>query len=475
MITPIILCGGSGARLWPLSRITHPKQLLSLVDNRSMLQNTVLRTRGISEQIPPIVICNQAYRFLVAEQLKEVDFGHADLFLEPAGRNTAPAITIAALHVNQKEADSILLVMPADHVISDEAQFAATVQEGAALAYDGYLVTFGVLPNKAETGYGYILRGDPLPQSTGYLAKRFVEKPPVELAESYVASNNYFWNSGIFMFRVSTLLQAVCEFAPDILASCQNAFADVTSHLNFYQLKESFLTVRSESIDYAVLEKSRNIAVVPLRSEWSDVGSWDALWEIGSKDQQGNVLHGQVYVDKVNNSYLRAEKRLLAVVGLSDIAVVETSDAILVAHKDSCQSVKSMVNLLQSDKCEAICVHRRVHRPWGYYEILNRGDDYQVKHILVKPGAKLSLQMHRYRSEHWVITKGTARVTRDDACFELSENQSVYIPAMTKHRIENESVNALELVEVQTGQYLGEDDIIRFEDMYDREKETAIA
>lgn len=470
-ITPVVLCGGSGTRLWPLSRTLHPKQLLSLINDKSMLQNTLLRVQGMLNHARPMVICNHEYRFIVAEQLRDAGFEKSDIFLEPEGKNTAPAVTIVALHSLRQNEDPLLMVMPADHDIANIDQLEKTIEAGIELANQNYLVTFGVTPNKPETGYGYILKSDPLPQSSGYRVEQFVEKPSITKAKEYVASGDYFWNSGMFLFRASVFIKAMREFAPDILESCEQAVADMGVDLDFYRLNEKFLSCRSESIDFAVMEKADNIAVVPLQSEWSDVGSWDVLWQISQKDDAGNVLRGQVFVDQVSDSYLRAEKRLLAVVGLSNIAVIETPDAVLVAHKDSCQDIKTMVGLLKGNQRAEAHTHDCVYRPWGYYEALNKSDRYHVKHIVVKPGAKLSLQMHQHRSEHWVIIKGTAVVTRGDEQFELSENQSIYIPANVKHRIENNTDSLLHFIEVQTGNYFGEDDIVRFEDIYGR-KET---
>lgn len=474
-IVPLILCGGSGTRLWPLSRTIHPKQLLPLVNEKSMLQNTLLRAQGLMnhdkhEKINPIVICNQEYRFIVAEQLREVGF-QPDIFLEPEGRNTAPAVTIAALHLQKQNKDPLLLVMPADHVIDNVEGLMNAILEGAELAAEQQLITFGVAPNKPETGYGYILKGKAIADTPAYQVKKFVEKPSLERAQEYLASGNYFWNSGMFLFRVSTFLEAMQKFAPDIFSSCQKAVAEMSVDLDFYRLKQEFLATRNESIDFAVMEKAENIAVVPLTTAWSDVGSWDVLWEISEKDEEGNVLRGEVFIDQVTDSYLRAEKRLLAVIGLSNIAVIETPDAVLVAHKDNCQAIKSLVGELKISNREEAIAHDRVYRPWGYYESLNKSDRYQVKHIVVKPGAKLSLQLHQHRSEHWVIIKGTAVVTRGEQQFELNENQSVYIPVNVKHRIENHSTTPLHFIEVQTGDYFGEDDIVRFEDIYGRNEE----
>ena len=467
-LVPVVLCGGAGTRLWPLSRAIHPKQLLPLVDEKSMLQNTLLRVRGLLDPDNHVVICNHEYRFMVAEQLREIGVEHAHIFLEPEGRNTAPAVTMIALHCTRQQQDPVLLVMPADHVITDEEKLIASIQAGQKLAEEGSFIVFGVTPTKPETGYGYIHRGTAIPQSVGFNVKTFVEKPNLEKAQQYIAEGDYLWNSGIFMFKASLYLEAMKEFAEDIYIDCKEAYSGMNVDLDFYRFNEKFLRVRSESIDFALMEKVKNIVMVPLESKWSDVGSWSMLWEMGNKDENGNVIRGEVFVEGVKNSYLRAEKRLLAVVGLSDVAVIETQDAVLVTYKDQCQKIKSIVTQLQLKQRDEANSHHRVYRPWGYYETLNKCAHYQVKYIVIHPGAKLSLQLHQHRSESWVIIKGTAQVTRGDKRFELTENQSIYIPAKIKHRIENEGTGTLELIEVQTGDYLGEDDIVRFEDIYDR-------
>lgn len=473
-VIPVVLCGGSGTRLWPLSRTIHPKQLLPLFNDQTMLQNTLARVQNVSDEVNPIVICNQEYRFLVAEQLRELGQKKVDIILEPEGRNTAPAVAVAALHLKKQNQDPILLVMPADHVIKDTEQLLQAVQEGVGLADQGMMVTFGINPNKPETGYGYILKGQPLTNSSAYQAQRFVEKPSLEKAREYLASGNYCWNSGMFLFRASTFLAALAEHAPDILQACEQAVANMKTDLDFYRLNNEFLFARNESIDYAVMEKANNIAVVPLTTEWSDVGSWDVLWQISPKDNDGNVLRGQVVTEQVSNSYLRAEKRLLAVTGVSDLVVVETSDSILVAHKDACQNIKTLVGTLKDTQREEAHSHDCVYRPWGFYESLNKSEHYQVKHIVVKPGAKLSLQLHQQRAEHWVIIKGTATVTRGEDEFELTANQSVYIPTGVKHRIANNTDELLHFIEVQTGDYFGEDDIVRFEDVYGRKEKLVV-
>jgi len=467
LITPVVLCGGVGTRLWPLSRAIHPKQLLRLVNDHSMFQNTLRRANNHFFYRHPIVVCNQEYRFIIAEQIREIGFEQATIMLEPEGRGTAPAVTMAALSLLQTSHDALMLVMPADHNIGEQAAFLEAAQQAAKLAAQDHLVTFGVLPNKPETGYGYIKRGSAI-DSYGYHVERFVEKPDLITAKQYLTSGDYFWNSGMFLFKASTWLIAMREHAPDILSTCQQSFSELSHDLDFHRLGKAFLSVPNDSIDFAVMEKATNIAVIPLQADWSDVGSWDVLWEIGEKDLSGNVIRGQVVAQQVTNSYLRAEKRLLAVVGLSDIAVIETSDAVLVAHKNNCQEIKAVVTELKLRQHVEADTHQRVYRPWGYYETLVMSPFYQVKHIVVKPGCKLSLQMHQHRSEHWVIVTGEAKVTRDEEQIILQANQSIYIPALTKHRIENELSTPLELIEVQTGSYLGEDDIVRFEDIYGR-------
>lgn len=472
-IVPVILCGGSGTRLWPLSRKHYPKQLLPLVDEKSMLQNTFTRVQNVINRASPLVFCNQEYRFMVAEEMQAAGFGHGDIFLEPQGRNTAPAITIAAMHLVKQGQDPLLFVMPADHVIEEMDKLAASLKAGAALANQDYLVTFGIQPTKPETGYGYILRAKALAGEQAYEVQQFVEKPSLEKAQSYLDQGDYYWNSGMFLFKASAFLKAMQEQAADIYTACEKALEAVSKDLDFYRLNDVFNQVRSESIDYAVMEKAANIAVVPLAANWSDVGSWNVLWEISPKNQDGNVTRGTVFTEKTSNSYLRADQRLLAVVGLSNVVVVETPDAILVADKNNCQDIRAMVNQLSEAKREEADAHQLVHRPWGYYDSLSKSDRYQVKHIVVKPGAKLSLQMHHHRAEHWVVIKGRATVTCGDQEFEVLENQSVYIPQGAKHRMENKTKEPLHFIEVQTGTYFGEDDIVRFDDIYGRQGSAA--
>lgn len=474
MIVPVILCGGSGTRLWPLSRNAYPKQLLPLVSANSLLQDTLLRTSAISKVTAPLVICHDDHRFLVAEQLQEMGVRDAQIILEPVGKNTAPAVAIAALQLSQAGSDPLLLILPADHVIKDTEKFLAAVSEASALAEDGNLVTFGVIPTKPETGYGYIKKAEEL-TAHSYKVEKFVEKPDYATAEAYVTSGEYLWNSGIFMFKASVFLAELKKYAPEMLAACEKTIASMTTDLDFIRLREAdFSACPSNSIDYAVMEKTQSAVVVPLAAEWSDVGSWSALWEAHeASDEQGNVVYGDVVTEQVNNSYLRAESRMLAVVGVTDHIIVETPDVVLVAHKDNCQAVKEIVERLKKDKRPEALLHRRVHRPWGHYETIDQSTSFLVKRITVKPGASLSLQMHHHRSEHWVVVSGTAKVTRGEEVFLLDQNQSTYIPVGVKHRLENTGTVNIELIEVQSGDYLGEDDIVRFEDVYGRAAPTA--
>jgi mannose-1-phosphate guanylyltransferase/mannose-6-phosphate isomerase len=477
-IQPVILCGGSGTRLWPLSREQSPKQLLALSGSKTMLQCTALRLLGPGlspgqEPAPPIVVTNEQYRFTTAEQLREVDVHAAAIVLEPMGRNTAPALTVAALVASVAGDDPVLAVMPADHVIRDETLFREVVAEAILLAQSECIVTFGILPEAPETGYGYIEAGARVggAGAARYIA-RFVEKPNLTDAERYVASGDYLWNSGIFLMRSSVWIKQIARHRPDILAACQSAVAKSTRDADFLRIdRADFLACPSDSIDYAVMEHTagaKESVVLPLAAGWSDVGSWKALHAIGDGDAQGNVVTGDVIGIGNRDSLIRSEARLVAAIGLTDMIVVETPDAVLVAHRDHIQEVKAVVAQLKSQGRSESDAHRKIYRPWGYYDSIDAGGRFQVKRIVVNPGAKLSLQMHHHRAEHWIVVSGTARVTRGEEQFLLSENQSTYIPIGTTHRLENPGKVDLEMIEVQSGSYLGEDDIVRFEDSYGR-------
>lgn len=487
MIQPVILSGGSGTRLWPLSREFYPKQLLSLLGEQSLLQATVQRLDVIAGpggctmvMGSPLLVCNEEHRFLVAEQIRQLDRAAAGILLEPVGRNTAPALTLAARMVADMHGDAVMLVMPADHFIRDAAAFAAAVAEGVALAEQGCLVTFGIVPAGPETGFGYIRTGSRIATSVSACAVRtFVEKPNIDTARRYVASGEYFWNSGIFMMTASTWLNAIARYRPDIAAACAAAMSGGSRDQDFYRVEQqAFRGCPADSIDYAVMEKvaaadERNneaarAVVIPLDAGWSDVGAWPALWEASTRDSDGNVIKGDVYTVDTRNSLMIAENRLLAGIGLEDMIVIETADAVMVLHKSHAQKVKHVVERLKDDKRTEHMFHRRVYRPWGTYEGIDSGERFQVKRIIVKPSAALSLQMHHHRAEHWIVVKGTARVTRGDQEFLLSENESTYIPIGVTHRLANPGTLPLELIEVQSGSYLGEDDIVRFTDAYGR-------
>jgi mannose-1-phosphate guanylyltransferase/mannose-6-phosphate isomerase len=468
---PVVLCGGSGSRLWPMSRRLLPKQFLPLVTENTLLQDTVLRLKAIGDAEAPIVISNNEHRFLVAEQLNELGVKPAVQILEPMGRNTAPAVAVAALHVRKEHGDGLLLVLASDHAVVDTAAFATAVKAAAAAATRGHIATFGIKPTHPATGYGYIERGDPLDAASHtYRIARFVEKPDAKRAAEYLASGRFYWNSGMFVFRASQLLGELERLRPDILAAAEKALAAATRDLDFLRLDaKTFEACPAESIDYAVMEKVANGAVVAADMGWSDVGSWSALWEIGEKDENGNVLRGDAHATDVANSYVRADGRLVYVFGLKDVLVVDTDDAVLVGDRARSQEVKDFVEHLDRSKRSEHLSHTRVYRPWGYYESIDAGPRFQVKRLMVKPGEALSLQMHHHRAEHWVVVSGTARVTKDDQVLMISENESTYIPIGTKHRLENPGKMPLHLIEVQSGGYLGEDDIVRFEDRYKRE------
>lgn len=466
MINPVIMAGGSGTRLWPMSRSLYPKQFLALVNDSTMLEDTCRRLGGLDVG-SLTVICGEDHRFTVAEQLRE-DNEQATIVLEPAGRNTAPAVALAALAAQKEGADPILLVLAADHVIRDVAAFQQSVEKALPFAEQGQLVTFGIVPTAAETGYGYIHTGDPLNEGAHRVAE-FVEKPDADTAQQYVKSGKYLWNSGMFMFRASRYLEELRSFRPDILQVCEKAMASAAVDADFLRPdKKTFLECPDDSIDYAVMEKTADAVVVPMSCGWSDVGSWSALWDVSEKDTSGNALFGDVIAQDTRASYVRSDSKLIATLGVEDLVIVETDDAIMVAHKDKVQNVKNIVTELKAQQRTEVQLHRKVYRPWGYYDSIDAGKRFQVKRIVVKPGGKLSLQMHHHRAEHWIVVSGTAKVTKGDEEFFVTENQSTYIPLGVTHRLENPGTIELEMIEVQSGSYLGEDDIVRFEDTYGR-------
>ena len=473
-IYPVILSGGSGTRLWPLSRELYPKQLLPLMGERSLLQETVLRIQALPNTRPPLLVCNEEHRFLVAEQIRQMGSKHSAIILEPTGKNTAPALTLATFEIMSTAKDGVLLVMPADHVINNIPAFALAVAQGAKLAQRGHLVSFGVVPNMPETGYGYLHKGDVIePQedsdNPACRVSQFVEKPDAATAQRYLDSGAYLWNSGIFMMLASVWLDQLNRHRSDIARACKSAYEKRVSDGDFTRVdKAAFCACPSDSIDYAVMEKTDHAAVISLDAGWSDLGAWSALWDISQRDGAGNMLQGDVLAHQTKNALVIAQHRLVATVGVENIVVIETPDAVLVMHKDKAQEVKAIVAELKIRKREEYKTHRKVYRPWGCYESVDTGTRFQVKRITVSPGASLSLQMHHHRAEHWIIVTGTARVTRGDEVFIITENQSTYIPLGTKHRLENPGSIPLEMIEVQSGGYLGEDDIVRFDDVYNR-------
>jgi mannose-1-phosphate guanylyltransferase/mannose-6-phosphate isomerase len=482
-LVPVILSGGSGTRLWPLSRELYPKQLLPLVGDRTMLQETAARLEGLADLGAPVVVCNESHRFMVAEQLRESGAAPQAIVLEPVGRNTAPAVAVAALVALENlptittgkgaaggagDTDPVLLVLPADHVIRNVDAFQAAVTAGRAAADAGKLVTFGIVPDRPETGYGYIRREKGA--GPAYAVAEFVEKPDAATAARYVASGDYYWNSGMFMFRARAFLAELGTHAPAILAACERSVAAAKRDLDFTRLPATeFGACPSDSIDYAVMEKTRAAVVVPMSAGWSDVGSWSALQDALPTDAAGNVTAGDVLVEDAHGCYLHSTSRLIAAVGLRDHVVVETKDAVLVAPRDRVQDVKQLVQQLKTQGRYETALHREVFRPWGSYDSVDSGERFQVKRLSVKPGASMSLQLHHHRAEHWIVVSGTARITRGEETFLLGENESTYIPMGTKHRIENPGKVPLHIIEVQSGTYLGEDDIVRFEDRYGRE------
>lgn len=462
---PVILCGGSGTRLWPLSRSFLPKQFLPLVSERTMLQETLVRLQGLEGVQAPIAIANDEHRFLAAEQLREISCAPRAMVLEPAGRGTAAAAAAAALLLPEKE--SVMLVLPADHAISNLPQFHAAIRSAARLAAQGSLVVFGIAPASPHTGYGYIRQGGP--HGDAYLVERFVEKPDLETAKGFLKAGGYFWNSGIFVFRADRYLAELERHRPEIVAAVTRAMSGAQRDLDFVRPERAaFLAAPDDSIDRAVMEKTRDAVVVPARFAWSDVGSWSALWALGAKDALGNVSQGDVMARDSHGSYLRSEGRLIAAVGVENLVVIETSDALLVSTRERADDVKLAVEQLKRGKRTEHAIHRRVYRPWGYYESIDAGERFQVKRLMIKPGARLSLQLHRRRAEHWVVVSGEAKVTRGDEELRLGPNQSTYIPLGTKHRLENAGDEPLFVIEVQSGDYFGEDDIERFADDYRR-------
>jgi len=470
LIHPVVLSGGSGTRLWPLSRALSPKQLLPLLSDKSLLQETVLRVSDSRRFAPPLVIANDEHRFLVGEQLRAIGVAPQALVLEPQGRNTAPAIAVAALLLGAKDPDALLLVLPSDHAIRKRSAFLTGAMRAATAARAGALVTFGVSPDRAETGYGYIRRGKPWPKIKGCFAvAEFVEKPDAARARKMLKAGNYLWNSGMFVLPAKLYLAELARRDGAMIETCRRAIAEARRDLDFLRLDAAaFTAARSISIDYAVMEQTKSAAVVPVDIGWSDVGSFDALWQVGSKDTDGNVAVGDVVTSDTHNSYLRAEHGLVAALGVEDLVVVATSDAVLVVPRSRASDLKQLVARLERDGRSELKSHPLVERPWGSYRSIHNGERVQVKHIVVKPGGRLSLQYHHKRAEHWVVVRGTARVTRGDEVTLLGEDQSTYIPIGMQHRLENPGDTPVHLIEVQTGSYLGEDDIVRLEDTYGR-------
>lgn len=466
-IIPVVLSGGSGTRLWPLSRQWHPKQFLPLVDEYTLLQNTLRRLDGYKHMADPLVLCNETHRFMVAEQLQQINCRPAGIILEPVGRNTAPAVAVAALHALELSEDPILLILPADHHIKDVANFHAALTAGVQLAQKNHVITFGIVPTAPETGYGYIQKGKPIDRlspkdGSAYTIARFVEKPNLETARHYMESGKYFWNSGMFMFKAGQVLAEMKTFAPDIITACRNAYQKCQKDLDFIRLDgDAFSACPSDSIDYAVMEHTENGAMVPLQAGWSDLGSWQSLWQEGKKDASGNVVFGDVIADGVHDTYLRASHRLLAVVGLDRHIVVETPDAVFIAPRDQVQNVKKIVKHLQAACRREARVHRRAYRPWGWAEEIVEGDQFQVKQITLKPGAKISLQKHVHRAEHWVVVRGTADVVKGKERFSLKKNESTYIPPGVFHQLKNPGKDPLDLIEIRTGSCLRKSDIKR--------------
>ncbi|KPW01794.1 mannose-1-phosphate guanylyltransferase/mannose-6-phosphate isomerase [Pseudoalteromonas sp. P1-11] len=468
MILPVIMAGGSGTRLWPLSRGNYPKQFLTLSGDYTMLQSTLNRLDGL-DYSQAMLICNEEHRFIAAEQVRQLGVGHSGIFLEPVGRNTAPAIALSAFKALENGEDPLLLVLAADHVINDTSTFQQSVNQAATLAEQGKLVTFGIVGNKPETGYGYIKRGEQY--QTGFVVERFVEKPNEATAQDYIKSGDYYWNSGMFLFKASRYLDELKAFRPDIYAACKKAMQVQNDDMDFVRVdKAAFEACPDESIDYAVMEHTKDAVVVPMDAGWSDVGGFAALWEVSAQDEKGNAFKGDVKAVDTKNTLVFGEDKLVATVGVDNLVIVNTKDAVLVAHKDKSQHVKAIVQQLKDEQRSEATLHREVYRPWGKYDSVDNGERFQVKRITVKPGAKLSVQMHHHRAEHWIVVSGTAKVQIDDTEQYVTENESVYIPITAVHALENPGKVDLELIEVQSGSYLGEDDIVRLEDRYGRVK-----
>lgn len=467
MIIPIIMAGGSGTRLWPLSRSLYPKQFLSLINENSLLQETLQRLGGLN-CLPPVIVSNNEHRFIVAEQLRQFGVDDFQIILEPVGRNTAPAVALAALKALELHGDHHMLVLAADHAIQDIEAFHAAVLAAEQESADNKLVTFGIVPTKPETGYGYIKKGEQVKNSV-FKVNSFVEKPDLETAKDYLEQKCYLWNSGMFMFKASVYLDELQKFRPDILAACKKSLSDASTDLDFIRLNsDAFAACPDESIDYAVMEKTQDCVVIPLDANWSDIGSWTSLWEISEKDEHENVSHGDVINYNSKNNYIYSEGSLISTVGVNNLIIVQTKDALLVAQQDNVQDIKKIVEILKKQKRSEHISHREVYRPWGRYDSVERGDRYQVKRITVKPGECLSTQMHHHRAEHWVVVAGTAKVTCGDRSYFVTENESTFIPVGTVHTLENPGKIPLEVIEIQSGVYLDDDDIVRLSDKYGR-------
>ena len=470
MLLPVVIAGGIGSRLWPVSRTLLPKQFIHFQQfGGSLFQNTLNRLNGIEDISQPLVVCNEEHRFLVAEQLRTLGELDSKILLEPFGKDTAPAVAMAALCAVQENPDALLLVLPADHIINDIDCFQSAISEAKKLAKENKLVTFGIVPDGPEVGYGYIEKGSQVEGADGFNVARFVEKPDLAAAVSYLEARTYFWNSGMFMFSAQLFLSELEVYAKDIYEVCAESFAGIIKDNDFMRIPEStFSACRSDSIDYAVMEKTANAAMIPLDADWNDLGAWEALWKVSNKDANGNVINGDVLLNQVNNSYIQAESRLVAAVGVEDMVIIETADAVLVSNKKSAQTVKQIVEQLEAKKRVESVSHTKVFRPWGSYESLMNTDGYQVKHIIVNPGESLSLQMHHRRAEHWTVIKGKGVITCDGKEISLGVNENIFIPLGSKHRLANPFSESVEIIEVQVGDYLGEDDIVRFEDQYGR-------